>query len=95
VTGEDWVRLRDENICLGRYIQQQARRHAWSLEDAEDYIQEAWLRLLCEPADMDEDYYRRRAYQAINTAYKRDQRRRSAERKVRIFRVIRTRNSPN
>lgn len=74
---------------------QQAKRHAWSIEDAEDYVQEAWLRLLQNPAGQGDDYYQRQAYNAIKAAYQRARRRRAAETNARRIRVIRIRNSRN
>lgn len=89
MTGEDWVRLREQNNRLRQYIMQQARRHAWSTEDAEDYVQEAWLRLLQQPAEQSDDYYRRQAYNAIHAAYERDRSRRKTEKKAQVSYRIR------
>ena len=93
MTGEDWVRLKEENSCLRQYIMQQARRHAWSIEDAEDYVQEAWLRLLQQRAGQSDDYYRRQAYNAIHAAYERERGRRKTEKNVRLSYRIRVKKA--
>jgi hypothetical protein len=54
-----------------RVVVRAARRHSKSIEDQEEYIQDAWMRIAEHPDGMEASYYGLVAYRAINAAYKR------------------------
>jgi DNA-directed RNA polymerase specialized sigma24 family protein len=76
LTGEECTRLFGD-LHLRSYIIKRAHGRAKTIEDAEDYIQSAWLAVWqkCEWG-MEFDCYCACARRAIKTAYERDRRRR-------------------
>lgn len=59
-----------QNSELKRAIHKIARRYSKRIEDIEEYIQDAWLRIAaCEEGD--KDHYCKEALRAIRNAYER------------------------
>ena len=72
MSGEECTNLFLTNLLLRQYIIDQARRHSSNREDQEDFVQEAWFRILKECTDDGTDgRCRNKAYCAIHTLYER------------------------
>lgn len=74
MTGEEFVRLY-EDTDLRQYIVDEARRHSKRIEDQEDFVQEAWLRISQLEPDRTLEHYCEEAYRAIHAWYERARRR--------------------
>lgn len=83
LTGEECVELHG-NLALRRYIIEKAMNRAKYIEDAEDMIQAAWIRLWQEalPGQCME-HYEELALKAIRAAYMRCYRRHRKQARVR------------
>jgi hypothetical protein len=77
VTGEEFMTIYGDT-ALRQYVIDEAKRHSKRLEDQEDFVQEAWLRLSQLEPDRTLEHYREEAYRAIHAIYERDRRRKKA-----------------
>ena len=70
MTGEQLVQLmQDPDLC--ECIHRIARRFSKCIEDQEEYIDDAWLRIAEKPQDKTQEYYEHEAFRAIDAAYHR------------------------
>jgi hypothetical protein len=67
MTGEELARLMENEYMQGA-LAKHARRYSKSIEDQEEYIQDAWLRISQKPGDKTFEYYEEQGRKAIHAA---------------------------
>ena len=70
MTGDELVKLM-RDPAMKHAVYKAARRHTRSIEDIEEYMDDAWMRIADCDSGKDEEYYATQAFRAINAAYMR------------------------